>query len=32
MAQLEDLRLPAGAREALADDPDFSCAQVEAAL
>jgi transposase-like protein len=32
MAQLEDMRLPAGAREALVNDPDFLRQLVEAAL
>ena len=32
MAQLEDMRLPAGAREALVDDPNFLRELVEAAL
>ena len=32
MAQLEDMRLPAGVREALVDDPNFLRQLVEAAL
>ena len=32
MAQVEDMRLPAGAREALVDDPNFLRELVEAAL
>ena len=32
MAQVEDMRLPAGAREALVDDPEFLRELVEAAL